>query len=227
MIPMALESRIEGQPDFSMVTIKIPAGQTIKVESSSMASMDSHLSVKAKFKGGFKRFLTGESLFINEFSAQQAPGEISIAPGPPGDITQFELKSGEKFYLTSGAFLASTSEVVVNSKWQGLGKGLFSGKSFFLMECTGVGQLWFNCYGAMIKVDVSGDYIVDTGHLLAFTEGLDYSIETLGGYKSLFFSGEGLVARFRGQGTVWVQTKVPSGFAAWAHQFRRIEKSNN
>lgn len=224
---MSIESKIEGQPDFSMLTVKLPAGQTLKVESSSMASMDSHLTVKAKFKGGFKRFLTGESLFLNEFTAHQGPGFLSIAPGPPGDITHVELKSGEKFYLTSGSFLASTADIIVNSKWQGLGKGLFSGKSFFLMECSGAGHLWFNCYGSMMEIDVDGDYIVDTGHLLAFTEGLQYNIETLGGYKALFFSGEGLVARFRGRGKVWVQTKVPSGFAAWAHQFRRVEKSGS
>jgi uncharacterized protein (AIM24 family) len=61
---------------------------------------------------------------------------------------------------------------------------------------------------------------------VGFTDGLDYDISKMGGYKSLFFSGEGFVARFKGQGKVWVQTKQPLGLVQWANAFRRVEKSN-
>jgi uncharacterized protein (TIGR00266 family) len=224
---MTFPSRIDGSPDFSMLTISIPANQTLRVEASSMAAMDSHLSMKTKMRRGFARFLSGESLFLNEFTAHGAAGEISIAPGPPGDISHVSLDGREKFYLTNGAFLASTTDININSKWQGLSKGFFSGKSFFLMECSGSGDIWFNCYGAMMAIDVDGDYIVDTGHLLAFSHGLSYDIKTLGGYKSLFFSGEGFVARFHGKGKVWVQTKVPAGFANWAQFYRPVQRTND
>ena len=63
------------------------------------------------------------------------------------------------------------------------------------MKCSGIGDLWFNTYGAIFSVDVKGDYIVDTGHIVAFTDGLEYSISKVGGYKSLFFSGEGFVCQ--------------------------------
>ena len=88
-------------------------------------------------------------------------------------------------------------------------------------------MIWFNCYGAMFEVDVKDEYIVDTGHIVAFTETLQYDISSIGGYKSLFFSGEGFVARFRGQGKGWVQTKKPLSLVAWADRFRRIERSNS
>ena len=73
----------------------------------------------------------------------------------------------------------------------------------------------------MIEIDVDGDYVVDTGNIVAFTEGLDYNVTMAGGYKSLFFSGEGFVCRFSGTGKVWIQTRSVQAFTSWAHPFRR------
>lgn len=219
--------KIDAQPDFAALTVDVPAGQTIQVEASGMAAVDPHLEIKTKFKGGLSRFLTGESLFTSQYTARQSPGQIMIAPGTPGDIRHQFLQNGDRFYIASSNYLASATTVQINSRWQGLSKGIFSGTSFFIMECSGSGDLWFNSYGAMMEINVSDEFIVDTGHIVAFSGGLDYSVNMLGGYKSLFFSGEGLVARFRGQGKVWVQTKKPVSFAVWADAYRRVEKSNN
>lgn len=220
--PSGYQFEFDGQPDYGYVNVTIPANQTLKVEASSMATMDPHLSMKTKFRGGFKRFLTGESLFINEFTATGAPGEIGIAPGSPGDIDHVHL-DGQTIYLQNSAFLAADMNVNVETKWQGLVKGLFSGEGLFLIRCSGEGDLWFNTYGAMIKVDVQDEYVIDTGHLVAFTEGLQYSITKVGGYKSLFFSGEGFVARFRGQGTIWMQTRKVPAIARWAYAYRPVK----
>lgn len=214
------EFDIEGKPDFAFLNVTIPAQQTLKVEASAMATMDTTLEMKSKFKGGFSRFLTGESLFINEFTAQGGPGRIGIAPGSPGDLDHVYLQEGQIVYLQNSAYVASAMSVNVEAKWQGFIKGFFSGEKLFLIRCTGPGDLWFNTYGAMFQVDVKGDYVVDTGHIVAFDHGLDYQIEKIGGYKSLFFSGEGLVCRFSGEGRVWVQTKKFAPFAQFLWPFR-------
>jgi uncharacterized protein (TIGR00266 family) len=219
------EYTIECRPDFSFLRVQIPAGKTLKVEASAMATMDTNLSMKTKFKGGLSRFLTGESIFLNEFTAENAPGEIGIAPGPPGDLEHVHL-DGTIIYLQNSAFVASGMEVLVESQWQGLTKGFFSGESLFLIRCSGKGDLWFNTYGAMFEIDINGHYVVDTGHIVAFTDGLQYSVSKIGGYKSLFLSGEGLVCRFTGQGKVWIQTRKVSPFAWWVHPFRRVKSSN-
>ncbi len=216
---LGLPYTIEGRPDYSFLSVRIPAGQTLKVESSAMATMDTHITMKTKMKGGLGRFLTGENIFINEFTAESAPGEIGIAPSTPGDLFHQYL-DGETIYLQNSAFVASTMGVNVESKWQGMVKGFFSGEKLFLIRCSGVGDLWFNTYGAMIEIDVNEDYVVDTGNIVAFTEGLEYKISRVGGYKSLFFSGEGFVCRFQGKGKVWIQTRSAAGFAAWARYFR-------
>ncbi|MGB0587350.1 MAG: TIGR00266 family protein [Limisphaerales bacterium] len=213
------EFRIECKPDFSFLTVQVPASQTLKVEASAMATMSSNMVMKTKMKGGLSRFLGGENIFINEFTAQAGPAEIGIAPGSPGDMDHVFMDGSSEIFLQSSAYVASSMNVEVDSKWQGF-KGFFSGEGLFLLRCTGQGDLWFNTYGAMIEVPVDGNYVVDTSHVVAFTSGLEYNVESVGGLKSLFLSGEGLVCRFHGQGKVWIQTRHPMAFANWAYPFR-------
>ncbi len=214
-----LPFKFDCKPDFGYLTINVPAGKMVKVEAAAMAGMDTNMEMKTKLKGGFKRFLSGESLFINEFTAKNGNAEIQIAPASPGDIDHVYLDN-ESIFLQNSAFVASGSEIDVQTKWQGLTKGFFSGENLFLIKCTGTGDVWFNSYGGIIPIDVDGSYVVDTGHIVAFTDGLDYSVSMVGGYKSLFFSGEGLVCRFSGTGRVWIQTRKLQPFLSWLFPFR-------
>lgn len=221
-MPSDVPFQITNRPDFAFLTVQIPANETLKVEASAMATMDSHIEMKTKMKGGLSRLLTGESLFINEFTAAGGKGEIKIAPGAAGDLEHYHLSGNEEIFLQSSAYVASTPSVEIDSKWQGM-KGFFSGEALFLVRCAGRGDLWFNTYGAIIEVDVTGNYVVDTGHIVAFTGGLRYNVQKVGGYKSLFFSGEGLVCRFTGEGRVWIQTRRVPAFAKWTYPFRPVK----
>jgi uncharacterized protein (TIGR00266 family) len=220
-----LEYRLEGRPDYGFLTVTLPQGRTLKVEAGAMATQDTNIRMKTKMRGGIGRFLTGESLFLNEFTAESGPGEIGIAPASPGDIEHVYLDNDTVFLQSSG-YVASDPSVVIETKWQGFVKGFFSGESLFLVKCSGTGDLWFNTYGGMFAVDVEGEYVVDTGHVVAFTSGLDYRVSKVGGYKALFLSGEGLVCRFSGKGRVWIQTRQVPRFARWAYPFRPVKSRN-
>ncbi len=217
------EFKIDCKPDYGFVTVTIPSENKLKVEAAAMATMDTNIEMKTKLRGGLSRFLTGESIFINEFSAKNGAGEIQIAPSCPGDVEHLYLDN-EEVYLQNTAFLASSESITVETKFQGLIKGFFSGENLFLIKCSGQGDLWFNSYGGIIAIDVEEGYVVDTGHIVAFTSGLDYSISRVGGYKSLFFSGEGLVCRFKGKGKVWIQTRKIAPFISWINPFRPSAK---
>lgn len=217
------EYRVDGRPDFSFLTISLPADASLKVEASAMATMDTNLVMKTKMRGGLGRLITGESMFINEFTAEAGGGNIGIAPGAPGDLDHVYLDS-ETIYLQNSAFVAAAMEIEIETKWQGLTKGFFSGENLFLIRCSGKGDLWFNTYGGLFQIDVDGGYVVDTGNIVAFTDGLEYKVSKVGGYKSLFFSGEGFVCRFSGKGKVWVQTRDVGALAGWAQSFRRVKK---
>ena len=115
--------------------------------------------------------------------------------------------------------------VEVTGKWQGA-KGFFSGEGLVLLKASGDGEIFFNSYGAILSVDVTDEYIVDTGYIVAFEDTLRYNISVLPGLrggsklKQLFFGGEGLVCRFSGQGKVWIQTRHVQSFLSWANAFR-------
>lgn len=212
--------KFDCKPDYSFLTVKVPAGKTLKVEASSMASMGSNMKMKTKMAGGFGRIFTGENLFINEFTAENGASEICIAPNYPGDMEHIFLEDGKEIYLQNSSFLACDPKIKMESKFQGLIKGFFSGENLFLIKCSGEGDLWFNSYGGIVQIDVSEGYIVDTGHIVAFTEGLTYQVSKVGGYKSLFFSGEGLVCKFSGKGKVWIQSHKVSPLLSWVQPFR-------
>lgn len=219
---------ISQRPDFSILKIELPQGKKVHAEPSAMVSMTPSVHLEAGFKGGLGsslgRMLGGESLIINTFTAQDGPGEVMFAGGAAGDIAHKPL-NGNSIYLQRGAYMLSSEGVEVSGKWQGA-KGFFSGEGLVLLKASGTGDLFFNSYGAILPIDVSGSFIVDTGYIAAFEDTLQYRVTALPGLraggkiKSFIFGGEGLVCQFSGSGRVWVQTRQVSSFLSWANPFR-------
>ena len=114
----------------------------------------------------------------------------------------------------AGCFLACTPRVNIKAKFGGF-KALFSGEGAFLLEASGNGELFFNSFGGIVEKQINGEFIVDTGHVVAFDPSLDYTISGMGNFKSTMLSGEGLVMRFRGSGKLYLQTRNVSSVASW------------
>jgi uncharacterized protein (AIM24 family) len=72
-------------------------------------------------------------------------------------------------------------------------------------------------YGAIEQRPLEASEVlkIDTGHIVAFDEGIGYEVNKVGGWTSTLLSGEGLVATFTGPGTLWVQTRSPADFVGW------------
>lgn len=219
---------ITQRPDFALLSVFLEQGQKVFAEPAAMASMSPTIELKAGFKGGFKktfgRMLGGESMIINTFTAQNGPGEITFAPGTPGDTIHYHLDQST-LYMQRGAFMVHTEGIDLTGKWQGA-KGFFSGEGLVLLKASGSGDMFFNSYGAILEIDVTDEYIVDTSYVVAFEETLEYRVTILEGLKrsskikTLFFGGEGLVCRFSGQGKVWIQTRAVNPFLNWVYRFR-------
>ena len=219
---------IIGKPDFPSVKIQLGAGESIVAESGAMVAMSPGVEIKTEARGGVlsslkRSVLGGESFFINTFTAGGSPGEIYFTSATMGDLEVEEL-TGQELIMSKNAFVCSTADVQLDSKWGGF-KAFFGGEGLFFLKASGTGTLFFSSFGAIHQVRVQGEYIVDTGHIVAFDPSLTFKIEKVGGLKSLFLSGEGLVCRFSGTGRLWIQTRNQNSFAAWANQFRRIQQS--
>ena len=216
---------VEASPDYAFLNITIPRGKTLRVEAEAMAAMDTSMKMKTKMKGGIKRIFSGEKLFINDYTATDGDAYIGLAPATPGDIAHIYLED-ETVFVQSGSYLASGPEIQSGIEFQGF-KGFFSGEKLFMIRNSGTGDLWFNTYGGLIEIDVKDRYVVDTGYIVAFTDGLTYDVRPVGGMKSFFFSKEGLVCRFSGEGKVWIQTRLAPAFVRWADAFRKVESKKN
>jgi uncharacterized protein (TIGR00266 family) len=221
-------------PNFALLKITFDgAGERVVAESGAMVAMGAEIDVETTMRGGLlaaakRKMLGGESIFQNTFIARTGAQELFLAPPAEGDMRSRVLAPGEVFFLQSGAYVAHVGEgLVLDTKWGGV-KGFFSGVGLFLLKITGPGTVFYASYGALHEVPVGPEgYTADTGHIVAFTQGLDYKVRPFGGMKGLFFSGEGLVADFGGQGTLYLQTRNPSSLATFLQPFRPVKARSN
>ncbi len=210
-----MQISIEHRPAYALAICRLDTDEQMKAESGAMLSMSSNVGIQSSSGGvmkGLKRaLLGGESFFQNTFTAEHAPGEVTFAPTLPGDIVHLPL-NGE-VVVQGTSYLASSPGIDVNTRFKGF-KGLFSGEGVFMLKVAGKGDLLLSAFGAIHEVEVDGEYVVDTGHIVAFESSLDFKIARVGGWAATFFSGEGLVCRYQGKGKLWLQTRHPHEFGS-------------
>lgn len=211
---------IQYNPAHSLAIAHLNPGESVRAEASAMVSMsqaiqvDTNVAHKAGggFFGALKRgVLGGESFFQNLFTATGPGAHVSLAPQLCGSMITHDM-AGDELFIQASSYVAAPDSVSLDTKWQGF-KGFFSGESLFFLRASGTGPVLINAFGALETLDLDGEMIVDTGHLVAFTSGIDYEIKKAGaGWIQSFLSGEGLVLRMRGRGRLYIQTRNPSEF---------------
>ena len=210
-----MEVEIIQRPGNSAAHVRLDARESCTAEGGAMIAMSDNLHVetstyqKSSSGGGIikglKRLLSGESFFINHFTASDAGGELWFAPSLPGDMMVYELDQ-ETLIVQGGSYVVSEPDVSIDLGWQGF-KSFFSGESVFWIHMTGQGKVILSSFGAIYPIEVNGEHIVDTGHIVAFNETLNFSVTKAGtSWMSSFLGGEGLVTKFQGRGTVWCQS---------------------
>lgn len=205
-------------PGSSAAKVTLSQGETCIAEGGSMIAMRGNLQVetathqrKRSLMGGLKRLVGGESFFQNYYTASSGSGEVLLSATLPGDMVTI-TPSPVAVIAEGGAFVTRSTNVEMDMSWQGL-KSMFSGESLFWLRMAGNGPLVLSGFGAIYTIDVDGEYIVDTGHILAFEESLNFSISKAGSsWIASFLGGEGLVCKFSGRGRIWCQSHHAPAF---------------
>jgi uncharacterized protein (TIGR00266 family) len=212
------------QPSFALAVVQLQAEQSILAEAGAMVSMSANVELQSQMKGGLmgalKRAVGGESAFVSTFTARGGAGEVSFAPGAPGDIAAIEL-SNQTFMVQSSSYLAGDASLTVDTKWGGA-KTFFGGEGLFVMQVSGTGLLLLTSFGAIHRKQLrAGErYVVDTGHLVAWESSLQYSLrKAASGFFRTMVSGEGIVAEFAGPGELLIQTRNLAAFAGLLKPF--------
>ncbi|ERT01663.1 uncharacterized protein SPSK_07407 [Sporothrix schenckii 1099-18] len=206
--------RISHRDSNTILTIQLAIGCPLTAKPGVMIGMSPSITLKGAFKFSMKKLVAGGEISSSLFTG---PGELLLGPPMLGDITSIRLTGEGAWSVGHDGFLACTQGVVKEYKRQGLGKAMFSGEGLWVYKIRGIGLLWISSFGAIIKKDlVEGEkYIVDNGHLVAWNT--KYILERVasGGIISGLASAEGLVCKFTGPGTVYIQTRNARAFSAF------------
>lgn len=211
--------------DLQTVEVELDPGETVVAEAGAMNYMDDGITFEAKMGDGSnpseglmgklfsagKRALSGESIFLTHFSnSGHGKRRVAFAAPYPGKIIAVDMaQQGGTLLCQKDAFLCAALGTRISIAFtQRLGAGFFGGEGFILQKLEGDGKAFLHAGGTVITKQLTGETIrVDTGCLVGFTPGIDYSIERAGSLKSMFLGGEGLfLATLRGTGTVYLQS---------------------
>ncbi|KKA16933.1 hypothetical protein T310_9454 [Rasamsonia emersonii CBS 393.64] len=205
--------RISHRDSNSLLTIQLAMGCPIVAKPGAMIAMSTTITLKGSIKISLKKFIAGGEMAHSTYTG---PGELLLAPSVLGDIAVLRFTGSETWKVGRDAFLAATSGINKDYQAQGLTKAMFSGEGLFVYKMTGTGLVWIQSFGAILKKDlVEGEeYYIDNGHLVAWNCKYRMERAASGGIISGLSSGEGLVCRFTGPGTVYLQTRNIGSFAA-------------
>ena len=221
-------SSIQGE-ESQILQIKLQPNQTLRAESGAMlfmtegVEMGTSLGAKegstttSALSDGFRRMMTGQNMFLSDFTfsgKEGTEGTIALGTDFPSKIIRFSLPEyGNKIVCQKGAYLASSMDVDIQMEFtKKFTAGFFGGEGFILQSLTGGGDVFVKAGGTLVKKDLDeGETLrVSSGSLVAFTQDVEFDVQTMPGFKNVMFGGEGLfVTTLTGPGTVWLQGMPP------------------
>ena len=191
-----MEYKVIGEP-LPAVICDVAAGETLVTEGGAMSWMTPNMKMETSAGGlgkAFGRLFSGESMFMNRYTAQGAPGQIAFCSSFPGSIRAIDVAE-KPMIIQKRAFLASEASVELSVFFQKkFGAGLFGGEGFIMQKLTGKGIAFIEIDGNAVEYNLEAGQklILDTGYLAAMDATCSMDIQTVPGVKNMLLGGEGL-----------------------------------
>lgn len=190
--------RIEGTP-LPVVIVELNPNETMITEGGSMSWMTDAMKMETSSGGGlgkmFGRLVSGESLFLNRYTAIGKPGMIAFASSFPGSILKVDVSPSASVIVQKSAFLACTDGVELSVHFQKkVGAGFFGGEGFIMQKLSGQGTAFVEIDGHAMEYTLGAGekMIVDTGYLALMDSSCSMDIVMVPGVKNVLLGGEGL-----------------------------------
>ena len=215
-----IASKIDGN-ESQILTVAIQPGEMLRAESGAMMYMTEGISMNTSTGGGasagFKRFLTGQNVFISDYTytgEDGTQGIVALGTDFPSKIVKLNVQEyGGKLVCQQGALLCASHTIDIEVEFtKSFTSGFFGGEGFVLQSLTGEGDVFVKAGGTVIRRDLNeGEKLrISSGSLVAFSNGVEYNVEQMKGFKNVLFGGEGLfVTTLTGPGAVWLQGQPP------------------
>jgi uncharacterized protein (TIGR00266 family) len=182
----------------------------------SWMSSSVQMTTHTRFAGGgglfgvLKRVAGGGSIFMTEYRAVGAPGELAFATKLPGHIVPVEVAPAHEYMIHRHGFLCATPQIQISVGFQqSLGAGIFGGNGFLLQHLSGQGTAWLELSGELIVRDLQAGQtlFVHPGHVGAFQSSVSFQVTTVPGIKNMIFGSDGIfLVALTGPGRIWLQT---------------------
>jgi len=204
------------------VILELDPGETVYSESGGMSWMSSNIDMKTGGRGGglggiFKRAVSGESLFLVEYTSTGGKGIVAFASDFPGKIVPVQLAEGQQMICQKTAFLCAEKTVGLDIHIRRkLGAGFYGGEGFIMQKLTGPGVAFVCLDGEIVEYTLENNQMlkVDTGHVAMYEPTVGFDVEMVKGITNILFGGEGLfLATLRGPGRIWLQTMPTQNLA--------------
>ena len=208
---------------FGSALVHLRPGEQFVSEAGSMFrasdNVDIDVTTRSRSSGGImsgiKRMIAGENFFFSRYSVtDNRDAEVGLAPNLQGQVKLIECDGKARWVCAGGSYLGSGIDLNIDTQFQGL-RGVLSGESLSFLNVEGAGPLLVNAFGTITELEVQGGLTIDTGHVVAFEDSLEYSVGKAGGsWVSSFLTSEGIVLHFSGYGRVLVQSHNPDEFGS-------------
>ncbi len=213
-----MEYTVRHAEPFPLLECGLQQGEKIVAGSDAVVAMSSALDVRGVSGGGlFRRAVStlyGKGFFFREITAARGGGRVLLAPDMPGGWTPVTLDEGRGLMVLKDGFLACSSGIRMENAVRGMLRGMFPAPGLPLFRLTGQGVVFVCGRGSVHEITLpeGDDLAVDSGRLAAWTEGMRFTVEKAGRrWVSASASGEDLFCRFRGPGTLLLQTRRRPG----------------
>lgn len=218
---LVVEVSVAAAPAYSLAYVHLAAGESVFAEKGSMVALSAGMEVNASVDGGvvraaMRKALVRESFFFTRFRAQVHDAWVALAPRFPGDVEAVGLSSTGGLLVQSGSLLAYGEDVDVVTRVGSLPQMVMR-EGATVMRASGTGKVLLCSYGGIQRFEVQAgqQMVVDSGHLVAWSEGMDMRVGPLSGVVSQALTGEGLVCAFTGPGLVFIQTRAEQQLMSW------------
>lgn len=216
--------RINKDQIYAVLELELKPNQIVFVNANAVTAMDSQILFVNKLRGGLldilRKALGLETLFLNQFSANQHPGYLHLSPPLPGDVCHYFLTREKGIYLKSDNFLACQPTVKIDTNFRSM-KHFYNDNQTVLLRLIGEGDLWFSTYGGLLEIPIDGSLAYNPDYIVAFEDTLDYEMKkdeklSTDKLRGDVWGGQGRLCKFSGEGRVWVQARQPNSFLNYA-----------
>ena len=191
-----MDYKVIGEP-MPVLICDVNPGDALITEGGAMSWMTPNMKMETTSGGGvgkaLGRLFSGESMFLNRYTAQNGQGQIAFATSFPGAIKAFDI--GEKpMIIQKRAFLASEESVKLSVFFQKkVGAGLFGGEGFIMQKLEGTGMAFVEVDGTAVEYELEAgqQMLASTGYLAAMDATCSMDIQTVPGVKNMLLGGEG------------------------------------